>query len=177
MAGSASAGAAWLNGIHQTGTGTAADAYDFGTLSAAPSLLYVSVDRTPSASFEEYANFTVDALSDVSGVANTYALSFLGVNLLDIDNLSIQLWNSSHPGGTALLSTFAGNNVTNWIGTLGAGQYHLDISGTFGRSAMGGQYSIALNAVPAVPEPQTYALMLAGLGVVAFVARRRRQAQ
>ena len=29
--------------------------------------------------------------------------------------------------------------------------------------------------IPAVPEPQTYALLLAGLGVVGFVARRRRQ--
>lgn len=28
--------------------------------------------------------------------------------------------------------------------------------------------------VPAIPEPETYALMLAGLGVVGFVARRRR---
>lgn len=30
-------------------------------------------------------------------------------------------------------------------------------------------------AVTAVPEPETYALMLAGLGAVAFVARRRKQ--
>jgi PEP-CTERM motif len=30
--------------------------------------------------------------------------------------------------------------------------------------------------VNAIPEPQTYALILAGLGVVSFVARRRRQA-
>jgi hypothetical protein len=29
-------------------------------------------------------------------------------------------------------------------------------------------------AVTAVPEPETYALMLAGLGIVGFVARRRR---
>ena len=31
------------------------------------------------------------------------------------------------------------------------------------------------NAVTPVPEPETYALMLAGLGAVVFMARRRRQ--
>ena len=31
------------------------------------------------------------------------------------------------------------------------------------------------SAVPAIPEPETYALMLAGLAAVGFVARRRRQ--
>jgi hypothetical protein len=30
-------------------------------------------------------------------------------------------------------------------------------------------------AIAANPEPETYALMLAGLGVLGFVARRRRQ--
>ena len=37
-------------------------------------------------------------------------------------------------------------------------------------------YINALTVTAAVPEPETYALLLAGLGIVAFVARRRRQA-
>lgn len=175
LAGTAHAGMGWLNGSHLAGNGSEGNAYSFGTLSAAPSLLYVSVAGAPGRSFEEYANFTVDALSNVSASANTYALSFFGVDLLGIDNLSIQVWNRTHPHGTTLFTTFAGNNMMNLVGTLAAGQYHLDISGVFGRQAIGGQYSVALNAVPAVPEPETYALMLAGLGFVAFMARRRRQ--
>ena len=36
-------------------------------------------------------------------------------------------------------------------------------------------YTIELVTAP-IPEPETYALMLAGLGVVGFMARRRKQA-
>ncbi len=38
-----------------------------------------------------------------------------------------------------------------------------------------GAWTVPVPAVPAVPEPETYAMMLAGLGLIGFIARRRKQ--
>ena len=175
LAGAANAGVGLLDGVMQAGDGSVATPYDFGTLSATPEVLLVTLPGTAGGSFEEHANFVISTASDVNGSANTYALAFNGVNLHEIDDLTINVWDGVHPLGTINYATFSGDNVTTWFGTLGAGQYHLDIDGVFGPNATGGQYSVALNAVPAVPEPETYALMLAGLGALGFIARRRRQ--
>ncbi len=59
--------------------------------------------------------------------------------------------------------------------SLAAGSYYVQVSGTLastGTGAFGG--SVALNPVP---EPETYGMMLAGLGVVGFLARRRKANQ
>ena len=66
-------------------------------------------------------------------------------------NLSTQLVISKQYGNSAGFGTF----------TLAAG-------------ATDGSYSLVYNLAPAVPEPQTYALMLAGIGCIALLARRRR---
>jgi hypothetical protein len=46
----------------------------------------------------------------------------------------------------------------------------------FAADVITGRFTGAVGAVQAVPEPETYALMLAGLGVMGFIARRRRPA-
>ncbi|CAN5175074.1 hypothetical protein BH11PSE10_BH11PSE10_13200 [soil metagenome] len=56
--------------------------------------------------------------------------------------------------------------------TLGAGSYYYSV---FGKSLTPAAYAIASSIAAApVPEPETYAMLLAGLGVVGFVASRRR---
>jgi hypothetical protein len=85
-------------------------------------------------------------------------------------------------GGNGGLSAFVGysNHAGEVIELLGSGK-----SGTF---LNGGAYALAENSLnsdvtgryvfeirtPVVPEPETYAMMLVGLGLVGAVARRRR---
>lgn len=54
--------------------------------------------------------------------------------------------------------------------TLAAGDYFYTVKGV---GAPGSTYSLK-SVVAAVPEPETYALFLAGLGAVGFLAARRR---
>ena len=68
------------------------------------------------------------------------------------------------PGGNSLALT--------WGPTAG-GSYYLNVTG-IANGAAGGIYNGAISvvAVP-VPEPETFVMMLAGLGALAFLARRR----
>src|SRR3989304_3847731 len=84
-----------------------------------------------------------------------------------------QLWNAR--GTTQCFPTgspyFSGSPI------LSPGAYDLRISGTL--TATSGLHGVAINFNPTttapIPEPETYAMMLAGLGLMGFVARRRKQ--
>ena len=74
-------------------------------------------------------------------------------------------------GGPVYKDNSPGNGFS--FENLIAGTYTLRLTGTVNGSR-GGSYTGFVSEVSPVPEPSTYALVLAGLGVVGFVARRRR---
>jgi hypothetical protein len=61
------------------------------------------------------------------------------------------------------------------LSALSAGTYTLKVSGSILTNS-GASFGGNINLVP-VPEPETYAMMLAGLGLVGFIGRRKRQAK
>lgn len=82
-------------------------------------------------------------------------------------------WNGNETLLSSAVASGAGASLT-W-GAAPAGNYILAVGGA-GVGSQGGIYTgaISVSAVTApVPEPETYAMMLAGLIAVGFLARRR----
>lgn len=91
-------------------------------------------------------------------------------------------FNDGHAGGTATnaqASSFTAATNPSFVilgsnlSLSGASEYLLGYNDSFRGDADFDDMVVRLSVSP-VPEPSTYALMLAGLGVLGFVARRRR---
>ncbi|MES2205191.1 MAG: FxDxF family PEP-CTERM protein [Pseudomonadota bacterium] len=109
-------------------------------------------------------NFTL--LSNAPN-ATVAAASFAFAPTVQIDNFTASLYDA----GNNLLGT-GGSYSAFSTGALTAGDYHLNITGNV-TGSFGGAYSA--NITPA-PEPETWAMMLAGLGLVASATRRKKTA-
>lgn len=115
----------------------------------------------PDGTFAALAGQTID--SGVFGSSTDASLQF---------DWTVQFPNSNAPGGDRFLS----GDTASWTVT-GAGLDAADFAFAAGTSPM----LAHVNALPdgssikvsPVPEPGTYAMMLAGLGMLALVARRR----
>lgn len=74
-----------------------------------------------------------------------------------------------------VLKTGSDWSVFNFSSGVGAGTLSYSIANAGGYQGLGLSHAtVYAGAITPVPEPETYVLMLAGVGVVGFVARRRR---
>lgn len=119
----------------------------------------------PMGIFQDVYSFTLANPGDLSG--NVVAINFDGYNIL---GLTVTLQDSTF----ALIGTDATPATGFTFSNLAAGTYALNVLG-FATGNAGGFYAGGMIATTApVPEPETYALLLAGLGVVGFMAARRK---
>jgi len=121
--------------------------------------------------FTDTITFSIPGLSDIS--STTVANNLL--TLLSLENGSVSLYREAGEADTLLGNySFDGTTGSSWhtVGGLTAGDYYYQITGNAAGSK-GAFYSITSTVTP-VPEPETYAMLLAGLGIVGSLYRRRK---
>lgn len=77
-------------------------------------------------------------------------------------------------GSTILVSDTNSSDGLNLSGSIAAGDYKFAVLGN-ANGTLGGTYVGYLQTLAAVPEPETYAMLMAGLLAIGAVSRRRRQ--
>ncbi|WP_310462033.1 PEP-CTERM sorting domain-containing protein [Sphaerotilus sp.] len=100
---------------------------------------------------------------DYSG-SGFWALYNTGTSLFESTGPLVQFSSASTTNNTSSLTLASSGNYKLYFGSIGAGlpvttDLQLD--------------NVSVTAVTPVPEPESYAMLLAGLGVLGFVSRRR----
>ena len=136
---------------------TAAQAASLSTFDGGDHGSFQTAVETGFTGFNTY-EFTLAGTFDVT---TTFAASGVvgSVGLYNADDSLVWSWG------------VGGKSYTNAdTFSLGSGSYYYLVG-----SAKPGSFTLTSTAVAAVPEPETYALLGAGLGIVGFVASRRRR--
>lgn len=122
--------------------------------------------------FTDRFDFTASAASSLSAFvssftnpADTHGVALDGFTLYSGAGTALQT-------GTKIMGTPL-NLWTNAANNLGAGSYYLTVSGhILGNGVARYDGAVNLAAAP-VPEPETYGMLLGGLGVMGLIARRK----
>ncbi|PLX73356.1 MAG: hypothetical protein C0607_13760 [Azoarcus sp.] len=159
--------AALVLGLSLAGSASAA-VYDLGTITPGTVLSDFSSTFASGTSFTDTWNFSIATPLESAGWISNVILgtwyNITGLSASLFTSSGIELYDlNANPASTA--DTLYGS------GTFAAGDYYFEVSGT-ATGPNGGLYAFSVTTQP-VPEPGTYAMMLAGLGLIGAVARRR----
>jgi hypothetical protein len=161
-----------------------------------PATVFVGKTLASSGAFTDTYAFGVTAKASGTATANsstsTLSVSGLLIGTTGVTLSSISLWEgasqlasvsanstgvgtSTFPGGYTLSgTTYAA--VLNYLPLLVGHTYDLKISGATAVGTSGGAYagSLTVNTLP-VPEPEEWAMMLVGAGLVSYQVRRKQK--
>lgn len=146
---------------------------DAGILPASPAAPYSYLFVHDATAFTDTIDFVLGSGS-LGASANSLNVAFNGLDVLNIQGLSYSVWGGTSASNTTWYGTFPGNNISYDIGLSLPGAYHLVVSGV-ADGVNGGAYGVAL--ISSVPEPEMLAMLLAGLGILGIVARRKKATQ
>ena len=130
-------------------------------------------------SFVDVFTFSLNTVSDTISSAVSLLLPGLGGSgsSYEIDNGTLSLFSDPDGDGAAgvnvaLASTTYGDSTGILAyNNAAVGSYYWEVAGD-AVGSNGGAYLYAANTA-VIPEPETYAMMLAGLGLIGFIGRRR----
>jgi|SRR5471032_1934884 len=138
---------------------------------------------TTNQSFADKFTFTIDKSFDSSAsLTSAYLSTLTTVKDLNITGFSMAAYDpvtkmAIGPIYAGTNGTAAGLNQTDsWsLTTMGlkAGTYYIEVDGTVAGKG-GGSFGTDLTIAAAVPEPETYGMLVGGLGLIGLVARRRK---
>lgn len=136
-------------------------------LAAGEELYQFNSTGAVDSSFSDYLSLTFDGTRDlVAGInaTSTKNIAFTAFDLVAADMSTVLATGTFGNFGPRLaLGGLTSTNV--------AGEYFIHIAGT---ASGAGTYNGTASLVSPVPEPETYGMLLAGLGMIGFVARRRK---
>jgi hypothetical protein len=159
----AAASVGWMGVVQAT-------TYDAGTVS--PSV-YQQADfySTSSFSFTDVFNFTVGTeYGTVLASAASYSPDGINAEQTHVSNLTLSIFAGSDATGPIVGEWSSSNgSLIDQSGVLAAGDYSVRIAGTTD-GALGGGYQVS---IAAVPEPAEWMMLLAGLAVLGFIAKRK----